>query len=46
MSPSFYTLQDHRGPFCITVSGPLISDDDDIIGVLGADIRFEGSGQT
>ena len=36
----FYTSK-ITGVLCITVSGPLISDDDSIVGVLGADIRFE-----
>ncbi len=36
----FYTSR-ITGALCITVSGPIRNDDDEIIGVLGIDIRFE-----
>jgi isopropylmalate/homocitrate/citramalate synthase len=36
----FYTSK-ITGALCITVSGPILGDDDSIVGVLGADIRFE-----
>ena len=36
----FYTSR-FTGALCITVSGPIRNDDDKIIGVLGADMRFE-----
>ena len=36
----FYTSR-FTGALCITVSGPIRDDDDEIIGILGLDIRFE-----
>jgi len=36
----FYVSK-YSGYLCITVSGPILDDQDDIIGVLGIDIRFE-----
>ena len=36
----FYTSK-ITGALCITVSGPVLDDDDNIVAVLGADIRFE-----
>ena len=36
----FYTSR-ITGALCITVSGPIRNDDEEIIGVLGMDIRFE-----
>ncbi|MBU1449211.1 hypothetical protein KKF45_05195, partial [Patescibacteria group bacterium] len=36
----FYTSK-ITGALCITVSGPIRNDEDQIIGVLGGDIRFE-----
>ena len=36
----FYTSR-FTGALCITVSGPIRDNEDDIIGVLGLDIRFE-----
>ncbi|MFH1060634.1 MAG: cache domain-containing protein [Pseudomonadota bacterium] len=36
----FYTSK-ITGALCITVSGPVRDDDEQIVGVLGADIRFE-----
>ncbi len=36
----FYTSK-ITGALCITMSGPVRNDDDAIVGVLGADIRFE-----
>ncbi len=36
----FYTSR-FTGALCITVSGPIRNDEDKIVGVLGADIRFE-----
>jgi len=36
----FYVSK-YSGYLCITVSGPILDDQDDIVGVLGIDIRFE-----
>ncbi|UQZ91297.1 histone-lysine N-methyltransferase [Deltaproteobacteria bacterium Smac51] len=36
----FYTSR-YTGALCITVSGPIRDNDDDIVGILGLDIRFE-----
>jgi isopropylmalate/homocitrate/citramalate synthase len=36
----FYTSR-FTGALCITVSGPILNDQDEIAGVLGLDIRFE-----
>jgi hypothetical protein len=36
----FYTSR-FTGALCITVSGPVRNDEDEIVGVLGLDIRFE-----
>ncbi len=36
----FYVSR-YSGSLCITVSGPILDDQDDIVGVLGIDIRFE-----
>ncbi len=36
----FYTSR-YTGALCITVSGPVRDNDDDIVGILGLDIRFE-----
>ena len=36
----FYTSR-YTGALCITVSGPLRDEEDEIVGVLGLDIRFE-----
>ncbi len=36
----FYTSR-YTGALCITVSGPIRDNDDDIAGILGLDIRFE-----
>jgi len=36
----FYTSR-ITGALCITVSGPIYNEKDEIIGVLGIDIRFE-----
>ncbi len=37
---NFY-ISKYSGYLCITVSGPILDQDDDIAGVLGVDIRFE-----
>ena len=36
----FYTSR-FTGALCITVSGPIRNEDDEIIGILGVDLRFE-----
>jgi len=36
----FYTSK-HTGALCITVSAPIRNDEEEIVGVLGVDIRFE-----
>ena len=36
----FYTSR-FTGALCITVSGPIRDDDEDIVGVLGLDMKFE-----
>lgn len=36
----FYTSR-YTGALCITVSAPIVNETDDIVGVLGIDIRFE-----
>jgi isopropylmalate/homocitrate/citramalate synthase len=36
----FYTSR-FTGALCITVSGPILNDQDEIVGILGLDIRFE-----
>ena len=37
---NFY-ISKYSGYLCITVSGPILDDEDDVVGVLGVDIRFE-----
>jgi hypothetical protein len=36
----FYTSR-ITGALCITVSGPIRNDEDEIVGILGIDLRFE-----
>ena len=36
----FYTSK-YTGKLCITVSGPIRNNNDEIVGVLGVDIKFE-----